>query len=186
MICFVCRFRPSDHDSIDMRLHWFLFKTQSSLWPVAYIRLLSPKRTAKLEKEEEQEEWQYICWRTGRFTFLKDHRTWPLVSRPWGKDKMGARTQGDRQWTVLRMTQKIRSLSVTTFRLNFYNYTEKSGLWCNLYNVKTAALGLNTNFVWGFPKRYSSFVLGHTLPNFEKRKIFAQRAVLEENGKKNV
>jgi len=28
--------------------------------------------------------------------------------------------------------------------------------------------------------------LGHTLPNFENRKIFAQRAVLEENGKKDI
>jgi hypothetical protein len=29
-------------------------------------------------------------------------------------------------------------------------------------------------------------LLGHTLPNFENRKIFAQRAVLEVNGKKDI
>jgi len=41
---------------------------------------------------------------------------------------MGGRKQGDGQWAVLRMTQTITSLSVTMFRLNFYNCTEKSGL----------------------------------------------------------
>jgi hypothetical protein len=86
MICFVCRFRRSVHD---MRPHWFLFRTQPSLWPVVCVQLLSPKRFAKHEEEEEQEEWRYICWRTENFTVLKDHRKCPLVHEvkvKWGKE----------------------------------------------------------------------------------------------------
>jgi len=60
--------------------------------------------------------------------FYNSEGSQEVPSRPWGKGKMGGRKQGDGQWAVLRMTQTITSLSVTMFRLNFYNCTEKSGL----------------------------------------------------------